>query len=99
MKIDMTKKILGMQGEEIKRDKEVLTFKQVTLNALLLPVEGDKEEKKYEKWELYKKIKDAKQIIDLTAKEAAFIRELIGKHEPQLIMGQCWDLIDQKQKS
>jgi hypothetical protein len=96
MKIDMTKKILGMQGEEIKRSKEVLTLKEVAMNALLMPVETDKEDKKYEKWELYKKIKDAKQPMELTTKEAAFIKELIGKHETVLIMGQCWDLIEGK---
>ena len=96
MKIDMTAKILGMQGEEIKRDKEALTLKQVTLNALLLPVEGDKEEKKYEKWELYKRVRDSKQPMELTTKEATFIKELIGKHEPPLVMGQCWDLIEGK---
>ncbi len=94
MKIKMNVVLKGPENEDIKRGNKELTLKIVAENALLMPLEGDKEDKKYEKWELYKKIRDSKDIVELTTKEAAFIKECIGKHEPPLIMGQCWDLIE-----
>jgi len=95
MKINMDVQLIGLQGEPIKRGKEEVTLKLIAMNALLLPVEKDDEKKKYEKWELYKKIKNERgNEVYLTVSEIAMIKELIGKHEPPLIMGQCWDLIE-----
>lgn len=91
----MNVQLVGLQGEPIKRGKEEVTLKLIAMNALLLPVEKDDEKKKYEKWDIYKKIKsESNSEVDLSVPEIALIKELIGKHEPPLIMGQCWDIIE-----
>ncbi len=94
MKIKTNVKILDPMGKTIKRNGEELTLQKVMENALLLPVEKDTDSVKWEKYELWKRVKKAKDIVELSTKEASAIKTYIGLHEPQLIMGQAWELIE-----
>ena len=82
-----------------KEGRPQMTFRDVCANSLLaqfVTEQGKPEEDKVkmEKWELHKKIRDAKGEADLSVEELALLKKWIGYWQPQLIMGQCFDLID-----
>ena len=97
MKIKMDSELKGINGlEPIMDQGKVITLKEICIAALLTPTEGDEEKKKYEKWEIYKKIKDAKtELVELTAEDVTTIKRGIGKIHPPLILGQCFELLEQ----
>lgn len=77
-----------------KEKKDPMTLKDICMNAILTPLEGDDEKKKFEKWEIYKKLRSAKDEVTLTVEEIATVKKAIGKFYPQLIMGQCFELLE-----
>jgi hypothetical protein len=101
MKIKVMSRIYGVDGitplpEKVKDGKDVgeLTLKDVILNSILSTSEGDDEEKKFKRYEIYKKFKGVKTEVDLTIDELATIRKSIGKFQSPLVMGQCFDLLE-----
>lgn len=70
------------------------TLKDVCINSLIAPQQEDDEKKKFEKYEIYKKIRDVEEEVELKIEELALIKRVIGKIQPTLIMGQCFELID-----
>jgi hypothetical protein len=92
----------------LKLPNETLTLKDIFIKSILTPVKdgysptgqliskGDDEKTKMEKWEIYKKIKNEETQAELTVEELKIIKEGIGKNEPPLVMGQCFDLIENK---
>ena len=101
MKVKFNQKLHGVDGLPLKADKgRDLTLRDVSISSVLGPAgnrpEDDTDEKKYHRFELYKKIKDNKDEVDLTTTEIAEIKKAIGKHQPALIMGQCWDYLENK---
>lgn len=98
MKIRVNQKLLDERGREIiLQDKSVMMLRDVIINAILMPDKDDDEKKKWEKYEIYKKLRDAtSEEIDFSVEEVALIKKLIGKYQPQLIMGQCWEMLENK---
>lgn len=98
MKIRVNQKLLDERGREIiLQDKSVMMLRDVIINAILMPDKDDDEKKKWEKYEIYKKLRDAtSEEIDFSVEEVALIKKLIGKYQPQLIMGQCWEMLEGK---
>lgn len=96
MKIRVNQKLLDERGREIiLQDKSVMMLRDVIINAILMPDKDDDEKKKWEKYEIYKKLRDAtSEEIDFSVEEVALIKKLIGKYQPQLIMGQCWEMLE-----
>jgi len=79
------------------RGEIVITLRDICVNALLTPTEGDDEKKKFEKWEIFKKLRDLKDdedIVELTAEEISVIKKGIGKVQAPLILGQCFEMLE-----
>jgi len=71
-----------------------LTLKDVCINAVLSPMEGDDEKKKFTKWEIFKKLREAKEEVELTAEEIVIIKKGIGKFNPPLVLGQSFEMLE-----
>jgi len=97
MKIKIDVALKGVDGvETLKTDNgRNLTLRDVCINSVLTPLEGDDEKKKLEKYDVFKKIRDAKEKeIDLTAEEIVLIKRAIGKVNSTIVVGQCFELLE-----
>jgi len=96
MKIKINTQLKGVDGLTPLTDqmeKSILSLRSVSINSLLIPMEGDKEKDKLDKYDLYKKIRDSGEEVDLQAEEIVLIKKCIQKFQPQLVMGQCYELL------
>ena len=97
MKVKINQKIMGVDGLTPlpNPDKSTgkilieLTLKDVCINSLLSPVQGEDRKKKIAKYEVYEKLRDAKIEVELTIEDLALIKECNGIFQPQLLLGQC----------
>jgi hypothetical protein len=94
MKIKINQKLLDALGKEIVNNATPLTLKDVCIGSILTPIDGDDEKKKFEKYLIYKKLRDATDEADLTIEDLAIIKKGIGKFQPPLILGQCFELLE-----
>jgi hypothetical protein len=96
MKIKINETLKGIDGVEIlKGDKgHALTLKDICVNSVLTPIQEDDDRKKFEKYEIFKKVRDAKDFVELTVEEIALTKKAIGKIQPPLIMGQCYEMLE-----
>jgi len=95
MKIKINTALIGANNEELKGEKgRTLTVKDVCVNSLLIPQQSDNEKTKWEKYEIYRKIKDSKDDVELKTEELLVLKKAIGATQPTLIMGQVWELIE-----
>jgi hypothetical protein len=110
MKIKINQKLVGIDGENIIDNKKPLTLKDVCIAAALTPVQEDDQKKKFEKWDIFKKLRDCDLThkkddpdydeveIELTSEEITVLKDASGKIHPQLIMGQVFEMLEQKNK-
>ena len=97
MKIKILTKLFNVDDKTIKGpDTKDLTVKDVCINALLSPKMDDSEKVKWDKYELYKRLKTAKDVVELSAEEIVLLKQAIGKTQPPLIMGQAWEVLESK---
>lgn len=97
MKLKTNQTLKDVEGKPLNGEKgKLLTIGDVCINSLLTPVQGDDEKAKWEKYEIFKKIKDAKDEVDLKTEELLIIKKAVGKIQPPLLMGQIWDMIEGK---
>ena len=93
MKVKINQKIMGVDGitplSNIDKKNTDLTLKDVCINSLLSPVQGEDRKKKIAKYEVYEKLRDAKIEVELTIEDLALIKECNGIFQPQLLLGQC----------
>lgn len=97
MKIKINDKLIGVDGITpitSPDTKAALTLKDVCINSILSPIQDEDQKAKYEKYELYKKLRDAKADIELTAEQIVLLKNCVGKFQPPLIMGQVFDLLE-----
>ena len=95
MKIRMNQQLIGVDKKPIvKPGNPPMTLKDICIGSILTPIEGDDEKKKFEKYEIFKKIRDAKAETELKAEEIVVIKKAIGKFQPPLIMGQCFEMLE-----
>jgi hypothetical protein len=96
MKLKINQVLEGVE-EKLKDEKgHDLTFKMVAINSILRPVQADDEKVKMNKYEIYVNLRDAKTEVELTVDQIALLKKSIGAVQPPLIMGQCFNLIEQK---
>jgi hypothetical protein len=99
MTIYLNTKLFDVDGKEIiPSGGKPMTLRDVIFNSILVPLSDKEEEKKkFEKYEIYKKIKDAKGgEVDLESQEIATIKTCIGQLQPPLVMGQAWEMLEGK---
>jgi hypothetical protein len=95
MKIKINTALIGANDEELVGEKgRKLTVRDVCVNSLLIPQQGDDEKKKWEKYEIYRKIKDSNDEVELKTEELLVLKKAIGATQPTLIMGQVWEMIE-----
>lgn len=77
------------------------TLGDVSIQALLTPIQSEDPKDKLRKFTLAQKIEDAdedklqqKSKLNLTVDEITLLKDAIGKNYPPLIMGQCWKILD-----
>jgi hypothetical protein len=101
MKVKVNELIFGVDGFTVIPNSdtgESLTLRNVCINSILAPLEGDDEKKRFEKYEIFKKLRDCKDedgIVELTAEQISTLKKSIGKLQPPLILGQCFELLEQ----
>ena len=96
MKIDITQKIMRIDDKPFENPETKLpyTLKDVMIEAVLAPKEKDSEKEKYDKYDLYKKLKVANKEADLTVDEVSKIKKLIVEIKPPLVCGQTRDMLE-----
>ena len=100
MNVDVTKNLITFDGQTMKDivDGEAVdaTLRMAMVNAILSPVEKESGMDKVKKYELAKRIHNAKDEVELSAEDISLIKERIGEVFPALIVGQVFDLLEGK---
>lgn len=94
MKINLNAVLSDVDGSTLKEKGKEVTLKDVFTAAVLTPNQKDEQKTKMEKWDIYKKVRDAEDECDLRVEEISLIKTTLGEIYPPLIMGQCFDLIE-----
>jgi len=83
----------------IEVPEEKLTLKDICLNVLMSLDKDEKTdgEEKYKRFKLGMLIGDSKEYVELDAEEITKIKKLIGNLYSPLILGQCYDILENKQ--
>jgi hypothetical protein len=98
MKIKIDHQLLDEKGEAIVEGAlPEANLRDVCVGAILTPVKDETQEQKWEKYEIFKKLRDSKIEVDLTIEQLNIVKTCIGKFYPQLIMGQCFELLESGQ--
>jgi hypothetical protein len=94
MKIKINQNLVGIDNLPILDNGKVLTLRDVSVAAVLTPVQEDDSKKKMNKYLIFKKIADAHETVELTAEEITIIKEASGKIHPPLIYGQLCEMLE-----
>ena len=95
MKLKINQELKNAEGKEIASDtKPHLFLKDVCVSSILNPIQGDDEKVKWTKYEIFKKLREENTEIDLNVEEIALIKKCIAHFQPVLIMGQCFEMIE-----
>ena len=87
------------QGTLVKREKtgQQFTLRDAAKNALLTAFDDEKNmspEEKDKRWDLFKKVKNCIDPVELTVEEVSTLKKLIGKNPSLLISGQGRELLE-----
>lgn len=97
MKVKVNNQLKDVEGKPLQGDKgKSLTMRDVCINSLLTPVQGDDEKVKWEKYEIFKKLRDAEDEVELKLEELNIVKKAVGKIQSQLLMGQVWEMLEGK---
>jgi len=98
MKLKINQELKDAEGKAIITgpNKPHLYLKDICISSILQPVQGEDEKTKWAKYEIFKKIRDAKTEVDLITEEIAVIKKAISHFQPVLIMGQSFEMIEGK---
>ena len=97
MKVKVNNQLNDVEGKPLQGDKsKTLTMRDVCINSLLTPVQGDDEKIKWEKYEIFKKLRDATDEVELKLEELSLLKKAVGKLQPPLLMGQIWEMLEGK---
>jgi hypothetical protein len=96
MKIKINQVLTGIDGQNaIIENGKPLTLKDIVISAVLTPMQDDDQKRKFEKWDLFKKVRDSQtEDINFTSEEIVLIKAGIGKIHPPLIMGQTFEMME-----
>lgn len=100
MKIKLNQQLKGVDDKPMTYQDTggEITLKTVIQDALLFPKENEDGKSKYVRYDLFKRIMEVEESIELESEEIASIKKLIGEIKPPLIMGQAWDMLEGKIK-
>jgi len=97
MKLRLEEVIKDMEDKPLKgADDKEMSLKDVCINALMTPLEDDKDMGGDKKVSLFTLAMSIKQGNDeLTAEEISLIKKRIGKMYTQLVVGRAFALIEE----
>lgn len=98
MKIKLNETLKNIDGVTLlnspaDRSKEY-QLKEAIISSILTPIEKESQEDKWRKYEIFKKVRDAGDDIELKSEDIVLIKKAIGHFQPQLIMGQCFEMLE-----
>jgi hypothetical protein len=106
MKIKLDQVLVDFEGKEIQDGKEKASLRKLLINALLTPAvektpQGLQQEviegkEKFERYELARKIKDAKDEIEYKSEDITTLKNCVGKLYNALIVGLVYDMLEGK---
>ena len=99
MKIEFNRELKTLDGESMKMNDKPLTLRSASVEALLIPKQGDSGTDKAKSYALAMKIHQSNGQVDLTIDEAAELKKRIGENMTPLVVGQAWEMLDPKIKS
>lgn len=76
------------------QDGKTITLKDICIQAILTPDEKETPESKYKDYLIYVKLMSEED--DFTIEDIARLKEKIGKIYAPLILGQAWDILENK---
>jgi len=104
MKVNLKAILVNVSGEPLKnpaKGNKPMTVEDIIFGSILSVVPEDNAEVKYSKYDIFKKIRDTKitedgkeKNVNFTAEEVVLIKKCVGKFQPPLIMGQCFDILN-----
>jgi len=104
MKVDVNVVLKTLDGKGLKdndgNDNVVdATLKMAIINALLSPVQKESGVDKVNKYELAKRVYSTTvdELVELSAEDITLIKNRIGEVYPPLIVGQIYNLLEQKE--
>ena len=96
-KINLNQKLYNEFGKDvIQNGKPAVTLRDAITNSILTFTQKDDDKKKYQKYELFKKVIKEEEFIELSSAEKVMIEESLGAVQPPLIYGQCLDMLEGK---
>jgi hypothetical protein len=97
MKVLLTKKIVDLDGEEIKGEKgEAFTLRDALISALMASYEVEKDlpgKDKLERYNLALRVKRDEEI-NLTSEEIVLLKRLVGMAYGVLVVGQVYEELE-----
>lgn len=98
MKIDFSQQMCDIDGTPISNDKDdgAATLGLISVNALLAAFADEQAlpgTDKVRRYELARKVRKG-GVVEVTAEDAALIKQLIGKAYAPLVVGQAWGMLD-----
>jgi hypothetical protein len=95
MKIKINQILTGIDGKSPIIEKGIpLTLKDIIISAVLTPMQDDDQKKKFEKWDLFKKVRTDEEYVNFTSEEIVLMKTNIGKIHPPLVMGQAFEMLE-----
>lgn len=101
MKIKMSQILLDENEKEISpKGGPAVTLQVVCINSILGVDQKDDQKTKFEKYEIFKKIKktDKDGFVDLKAEDIVLLKKAIGVFQPVLILGQSFEMLEGETK-
>jgi hypothetical protein len=97
MKVLLTKKIVDLDGAEIKGEKgEAFTLRDALISALMASYEGEKDlpgKDKLERYSLAVRVKRDEEI-NLSSEEIVLLKRLVGMAYGVLVVGQVYEELE-----
>lgn len=109
MNVKLNQPLFLADGKSVLTDNNhVVTLKDVIISCIVTPINrlldaennvlerGDNEQIKAEKWKIIKRfqeLQDKQDEIDFSIDELKIIKDSIAKIQPQLVSGQCIDML------
>lgn len=73
-----------------------ITLRRVMVHAILDPREQCEPEEKVRRYNLAHEIQEAKIAVELSENDIQLIKNKVGQLYPPIVVGQAWNLLDQK---
>ena len=96
MQRDFSLAFKTFDGTPIVQDEKPLTLQRVSINALMTPMDDEKNlggEDKFARYKLASRI-NATSVVEVTAEEIAMLKKLIGKVYAPIIVGPAFEALE-----